>query len=553
MTSTSNGLSEQGPKTVATGKKAMVSTSHPLVTEAALRVLRDGGNAVDALLTAMPLQHVVEPQMSTIAGGFAMLYWEANSGKAYLLNAELDHPSGGPMPRGYPESERGVAETSGQRIAVPGTAVGMKAAAERFGTQPWESYFAPAIDAAEEGFPMYSFLYGEMANDFDRLVHYESGRERYTPNGFLPPVGTIYRQPKLAQTLRRIAQPDGSDWFQTGEFAQHFVTAVRTTGGHMSLDDLASYEARWDEPMRYRFGDDELVSGTPPVNGGLYTAFVLGLVERVGLDPSQPWLTSSRAVATIGRILAAADQQVGLYCQDPRAVAVPLDLLLSNEYLDLQARLLLESFPQVDLTVPNQADRQSPPNHHTPGSTDSNHIVIVDEAGNWLTMLHTVYGTPFGTGLVVDGVGVNSGNGFAGLATGPGRRIITPLTPVLALRDGKPWLGIGTPGTANQTIALMLINLLHYKMDLAGAIDAPRFRMVPQEEFRSGWDIGTLAHEDRLPAETLAGLARLGIETQSLGTYNWHTGSVQAVQRNLATGELTGAADPRRAGYADGY
>jgi gamma-glutamyltranspeptidase/glutathione hydrolase len=551
MMSGSGRLPEQGPKTLATGSQAMVSTSHPLVTEAALSVLRDGGNAVDAMLTAMPLQHVIEPQMSTIAGGFAMLYWEASSGKSYLLNAELDHPQGGLMPRGYPESERGIAETTGQRIAVPGAVAGMKAAAERFGTRAWDSYFAPAVAAAEEGFPMYSFLYGEMANDFERLVHYESGRERYTPDGFLPPVGSIYRQPKLAQTLRRIAQPDGAEWFQHGEFARHFVDAVNATGGHINLDDLASYEVRWDEPMRYRFGEDDLLGGYPPVNGGLYTGFVLGVLERIGLDPSEPWLTSPKAVATIARILAAADLHCAMYCHDPRAVEVPLDLIMSNDYLDLQARLLSQSFPHVNLTA--SSNGHGMPNHHAAGSTDSNHIVIVDQHGNWLTMLHTVYGTPFGTGLVVDGVGVNSGNGFAGLSSGPGRRIITPLTPVLALRDGKPWLGIGTPGSANQTIALMLVNLLHYQMDLYEAIDAPRFRMTAGEGPRRGWDIGKLVYEDRLPPETLTGLAHMGIETQSLGTYNWHCGSVQAVIRNRETGELTGAADPRRAGLAAGY
>ncbi len=553
MTTSPERLPEQGPKQLATGSKAMVSTSHPAVTQAALHVLREGGNAVDAMLTAMPLQHVVEPQMSTIAGGFAMLYWEAASGKVYLLNAELDHPEGSDIPRGYPEGEREVPETSGKRIAVPGTVPGMKAAAGQFGTRGWGSYFAPAIQAAEDGFPMYSFLYGEMAVGIDRLTHYASGRERYTPDGFLPPVGTTFRQPKLGATLRRIAQPDGADWFQRGEFAEHFVAAVRETGGTMSLDDLSTYQVRWDEPVRYRFGEDELVSGYPPVNGGLYTGFVLGVLERIGLDSSTPWLNSAEAVATLAAILAAADQHVERYCHDPRAFDVPLDLILSDDYLTMQARLIQQSFPTTDLSASDHSDGQSPPDPHGPGSTDSNHIVIVDEAGNWLTMLHTVYGTPFGTGLVVDGVGVNSGNGFAGVATGPGRRIMTPLTPVLAFRDGQPWLGIGTPGTANQTIALLLVNLLHYGMDLAEAIDAPRFRMIPPEGFRRGWDIGRLAHEDRIPAATLDGLAHMGIETQSLGTYNWHTGSVQAVQRNLQTGELTGAADPRRAGQAAGY
>jgi gamma-glutamyltranspeptidase/glutathione hydrolase len=190
---------EQGPKTLARGERAMVSSSHPAVT-AALAVLRAGGNAVDAMLTAMPLQQVLEPQMSTIAGGFAMLHWEAAIGRATYLNANLDHPRGGTIP------ERSVDETSGQRIGVPGTVAGMRAAAERFGTRPWASYFAPAIAAAKDGFPMYSFLYGEMAVAAARLGHHPSGRERYFPHGYLPTVGSIWRQPRLAATLRRSAR-----------------------------------------------------------------------------------------------------------------------------------------------------------------------------------------------------------------------------------------------------------------------------------------------------------------------------------------------------------
>lgn len=547
MASGTNGLPvpEQGPKTPAKGTKAMVSTSHPAVTDAALSVLREGGNAVDALLTAMPLQHVVEPQMSTLAGGFAMLYWEASSGKAYFLNAELDHPAGSVIP------QRGVPETSGQRIAVPGTVAGMRAAAERFGTRPWESYFAPAIATAEAGFPMYSFLFGEMAADFNRLTHYPSGRRCYTPDGFLPPVGSIYRNPDLAAALRRVSQPDGADWFLRGEFARDFVRAVRETGGTMSEEDLAGYEVRWDEPVRFRFNGQELLGGAPPDNGGMYVGYVLGVLERAGLDPRQPWPHSATAMATIARIIASADEHAARYCRDPRSFDVPLDTLLSPDYLEAQARLIAGSFARADLTPPKREPGRGEPSDA--GKTDSNHIVIVDEAGNWLTMLHTVYGTPFGTGLVVDGISVNSGNGFSGVSVGPGRRIVTPLTPVLALDEGgRPNLAIGTPGSANQTVSLLLVNLLHYRMGLEEAIAAPRFQFQHTGGASIGWRPGKLAIETRIPEETLAGLARLGIETEPMGDFNWHLGSIQCITRD-ADGGLAGAADPRRCGYAAGW
>jgi gamma-glutamyltranspeptidase / glutathione hydrolase len=551
MTGVTQPQPEQGPKSLATGQRAMVSSSHPTVTEAALAVIRDGGNAVDAMLTAMPLQMVLEPQMSTIAGGFAMLYWHAASGDATYLNANLDHPAGARLP------DANVAETSGQRIGVPGTVAGMRAAAERFGTRPWASYFAPAIAAAEDGFPMYSFLFGEMASASNRLTHYPSGRERYAPDGYLPRVGQVWRQPQLAATLRRLAEPDGVEWFQRGEFAQHFVAAVRETGGTMSEDDLAVYAPRWDTPVRFRFRGHELLGSPPPDTGGLYCGFALGVLDQLNLAALGHWRDSARALATVARVLSVADDHSAQYGADPLAFDVPLATLLAPGYLAAQARLLAGSLPRVDLTPP-APDTAVPPAPVPPRGdatkTDSNQLIIVDEAGNWISMLHTVYGSPFGTGLVVDGVGANSGNGFPGVAVGPGRRIVAPLAAVLVLKDDVPWLGLGTPSYPPPYVTLTLLNLLGYGMRLDEAIEAPRFRLDREAKGpRPVWAIGRLTTETRLPQTTLDGLEALGIEVSPLGDFNWHVGSVHAIMRDTTTGALTGAADSRRGGYAAGY
>lgn len=547
-------MPEQGPKAVATGQRAMVSTSHPAVTDAALAVLRDGGNAADAMLTAMPLQMVLEPQMSTLAGGFAMLYWDAETRTAQYLNANLDHPTGSAIP------DRGVKEADGSRIGVPGTVAGMAAAHARYGSRPWASYFAPAIAAATDGFPMYSFLYGEMASAYNRLVYYPSGRERYTPGGYLPRVGEIYRQPQLAQTLRRVAQDDGADWFQRGAFAETFAAAVRDTDGAMTEDDLAAYAPRWDAPLAFTANGVPMLGAPPPETGGLFVAYALGLLERAGLDPGTRWTDDPRAFALIARALAEAEAMIARYCADPVSTGVPTDLLLSPAHLDLQARLLLGGMPKGDLAAPKQAGDAPPPaapDATDPAKTDSNHLVIADAAGNWVSMLHTVYGSPFGTGLCVAGVGVNTGNGFPGVSVGPGRRIVTPLTPVLAMRDGVPWLALGTPSYPPPYIALVLLNMLTYGMSPEEAIEAPRFRIDPAQpgakHLRTGWTAGTLTAETRIPAETLAGVERLGLTVAPLGDFNWHVGSVHLVTRDAETGTLRGYADSRRGGHAAGY
>jgi gamma-glutamyltranspeptidase/glutathione hydrolase len=522
----------------------MVATSHPAVTAAAVGVLQAGGNAIDAMLTAMPLQQVLEPQLSTVAGGFGLLYWDAASSKSHYLNANPDHPRGGPDPG------VGSADTSGERVAVPGTVVGMGAAAEAFGTYRWEQYFGPAVAAAEDGFPMYPQLHSALVGARERISRYRSGRERYLPDGHLPPPGTLFRQPSLAATLRRISEPDGVEWFQRGGFADRFVTAVRATGGRLTTEDLADYEVRWGDPLRFHYGGHEVL-GTPlPDTGGLYCAFALGLLEWSGLRDLGPWLTSARALALIARAQALAEAHIARYGADPVAFHVPDDVLLSAEYLELTARLVTGSWPRTapptshgGIAAPLRSEPRERPDR--PTSVGSNQLVIVDEAGNWVTMLHTGFGTDFGTGLVVEGVGTNGANVFPGVHHDPGRRVVAPLSSALVLRNGRPWLGLGTPGYPPPSTTLVLLNLLEYGMGLHEAVDAPRFAFDQDPS-------GPLAVETRLPRATLDGLELLGVTTRPLGDYNPATGRFQAITRD-GQDRLVGVVDPRGSGRASGW
>jgi gamma-glutamyltranspeptidase/glutathione hydrolase len=329
----------------------------------------------------------------------------------------------------------------------------------------------------------------------------------------------------------------------------------------MTEEDLAAYAPRWDEPLAFTANGVPMLGAPPPETGGLFVAYALGLLERAGLPAGERWTENPRSFALIARALAEADAIIARYCADPVSFGVPTGLLVSPEHLDLQARLLLAGMPTGDLTPPQKAENAPPlvaPDATDPAKSDSNHLIIVDEAGNWVSMLHTVYGSPFGTGLCVHGVGVNTGNGFGGVSIGPGRRIVTPLTPVIALDGaGTPWFALGTPSYPPPYIALVLLNMLTCGMSPEDAIEAPRFRIDPQQPgaktLRTGWAAGTLTAETRIPAETLAGATRLGLTVAPLGDFNWHVGSVHLALRDRDTGELRGYADSRRGGYAAGF
>jgi gamma-glutamyltranspeptidase/glutathione hydrolase len=182
---------------------------------------------------------------------------------------------------------------------------------------------------------------------------------------------------------------------------------------------------------------------------------------------------------------------------------------------------------------------------HDRHSTDTDHLVAVDAQGNMASVTHSVYGSTFATGLVVDGIAMNSGNNFPGNTSGPGRRVISPFPPTMVAKDGKPWLTIGSPGLSSRAVALTLINLLGYGMPLEAAVDAPRFQ---------GSQVGVpMTAESRIAQSVRDELkTRYGVLVRPTTPYNWHFGSIQAIERN-PDGSLTGIADPRRAGLAAGY
>jgi gamma-glutamyltranspeptidase/glutathione hydrolase len=538
---------EQGAKPVATAGSAMASSSHPQVTEAILDVLRSGGNAVDAMLTAIPLQHVIEPQMSTLAGGMGGLIYWAETGELVYLDAELDHSSEAPAARSMARPA-GVGITSGQRIGVPGTVPGLAAAAERYGTRRWENYFGPAIAAASDGFTMYSFLYGEMSAAYERIGVHEASRAKWMPDGFVPAVGDIVVQPVLAETLRRLAE-EGPDYFTQGAWAERFVAEANRTGGKLTVQELAQYEVRWVEPLAFTYKGNQLRGAPPASTAGVLNGMILNILEQFDLPALGHYTASAESFHVIRKAFDQAQIFTGSFIADPRAAHVPATQLLSKDFARDLSGIIRNSDPlaevrQAAAREPAMASGKAIFDAHL--YTDTNHLTIVDSDGNWVSMTHTVYGDTFGTGLTVDGVGVNSGNTFPGSGSGGGRRVITPFPALMAVDDdGVPWLALGSPGLSSRAVALVLINHLGFGMDAYASVDAPRFVGYGRYD--------ELHVESRVPQQVLDGLEARGVTIHLSAPYNWHMGSIQLVARDLNSGQLTGVADPRRAGHAAGF
>jgi gamma-glutamyltranspeptidase/glutathione hydrolase len=542
---------EQGPKPVVHANKAMVSAGNALVAQAMLDVLRKGGNAMDAGLTGVILQTVVEPQMVTLAGAMSLLYYDAKTKHYYYLDAELNHTrAGAPAAPGWVQVTLDpipLPETSGRLIAVPGTVAGLKAASEKFGTLPWARYFDPAIKTAEAGFPMYSFLYAELSDaSLMRISAYPSGRAEFLPDGFIPPVGALMKRLNLARTMRRIAT-DGPDYFYKGEWAQHFTDAVRAAGGAMTMQDLADYRVRWGDPVHTTFHGFDVYGAAPPSSAGVLTGMILNIVEPWDLAASPHYAQSAESFYKIRRAFEFAEDFADGFVKDPVGYNVPLDILLSKDFAHQLTRLIDGGMPKASTSAsaPAAAQIATRDDMKDPNSTDTDQLVVVDEAGNMLSLTHSVNGTTFGTGLVVDGIVTNGANYFPGFAIADGLRTLSPFPPTIVAKDGAPVLTIGSPGLASRAVALTLVNYLGYGMSLEQAVDAPRFQ--GSQYYR------TATIESRVSEETRRTLTqRYGVTVRTTAPYNWHFGSIQAIARQK-DGTLLGIADPRRPGVALGY
>lgn len=543
-----------GPKSPVQAEQAVCASQHPIVTDTMLQVMRDGGNAVDAAIAGCLVQATVQQEMTNHTGTVTFLYWEVETGRAYQLDSSgvivSDLPPFRPIPPGT-----GVyaGDYGAPSAVIPGFMPGLKAMHERFGTRPWAELCQPAIYWAAEGHEVNSFEFLVLGLTADFFLYTESGRKHFTPNGFLPQVGDRWPKPELATALRNLAE-EGPDYFITGGWAEHFVERANRMGWEITLDHMTAVPPRWGEPLRFNHRDYEIVQMAPPQRQGVFCALVLGILEALDVASLGHYTESADTLYYLAHALRRAEYETG-FLNDPEIFEVPTDVWLSPEYLRGQAEILRGSKPKVDLT--KHVELLAPPHsleaaglHLDPEPpAGSCELSIVDPSGNWVQMMNTLQsgGIP---GEVVDGVPMVGSHSqmhlrssIAGWLTGGGR-MRSVLGHTFVLKDGQPWISLGTPGNVHCTIPQVLANLIDFGMDPYQAIDAPR--MLPLE------DDYTLVIESRIPESTIAGMASLGIRIKPHLVYDWHMGSYQMCWRD-ADGTLNSTADPRRAGKSAGF
>jgi gamma-glutamyltranspeptidase/glutathione hydrolase len=530
-------------KSVVYAPNGMAATSQPLATSAAVHVLQQGGNAIDAAVTAASVLSVTEPMMTGIGGDMFAIVWSAKDKRLYGLNAS--GRAGALMTREEllrRQRTRGPARGP-ESVTVPGALAGWQALLNRFGTMKLAQVLEPAIGYAENGFPVTPVIAQDWTTG--NIVQRDSGaRATFLIDGKYPGAGDWFRNPDYARTLRDI-QREGIDYFYKGPLGEKIVNHLRARGGFLTMDDLRRNEPTWVTPISTKFAGYR-VWELPPNNQGIATLEMLRILEPYDLKAMGQNSAKYLHYLIEAKKLAYAD--LGRYVGDPDHLTVQPSYMLSDSFIN-------ERRSHID---PNKAMAETQPGPERT-SSETIYLTVADKDGNMVSFINSNY-DEWGSGVVVPGTGFalhDRGLGFTlepGLpnTVAPGKRPFHTLIPGFVTKPGpgsmpdgtgdEPYMSFGLMGGSMQAQghAQFLINLLVFGMDVQQAMDAGRFR------HNNGLNVIV---EPAISDSVIAGLRALGHEVR-LGAAGSFGGS-QAIIK-LAKGYAAGS-DSRKDGQAAGY
>ena len=515
------------PRSPVYGRRGMVVSGHSLASLAGLRVLEDGGTIVDAMIATSAVLCVVIPQATSLGGDAFILYRDAKAKKTYGLNAS------GPAPRGATPAKfaGGMAVRGALAGSVPGLVRGWDEMHRRFGSKPWGSLLAPAIDLAENGHPLSRVLAGALQL-FRKDVEADPGCAAiYYPNGKPLERAHMLRQPALAKTLKLIAK-EGSAAYYEGPIGRSLGDYHQARGGLLSADDIKGYAPEWIDPIATDYRG-RTVQVMPPTSFGLLMLLQLNALSAMSSGELAQMSDVDR-LETLIRAMRAAFAEGLDHIADPRTSPAPLDRLLGAA-----------TTARMQDAVRNGA---APKVAGMRGGTSC--IAIADAEGNAMTVVQSVFHV-FGAAFLDPGTGILMNNRMTGFTTkaghpnvvAPGKRPAHTLNPVMVLEGDKAKYLLSTPGGPAQTISntQVLSNLVDRGMELSEAIESPRWSITMG---------GDPVLEDGYPDAVAAALAARGHRlTRATGAS--YFGSSKCIEI-LPNGVIAGAVDARREAFAAG-
>ena len=521
----------------------MAATSHPLATQTAISILKNGGNAIDAAIAANAVLGLVEPTGCGIGGDLFAIIWSVDEKKLFGLN------SSGPAPKNISINklkQKGLEKIPPYGplpVTVPGAVAGWVSIHKKFGLLEFNKLFNDAINYAENGFPVTELVSYYLERSSEIFAAYPNFKDVWMPNGKTPKKGEIFINKNLAENYKEIANTYGKS-FYSGKIAENIVNTVNAQGGFFSMSDLNSFEPEWINPVstNYRGYD---VWELPPNGQGIAALQILNILERFDIESMGFGTSDYIHLFTEAKKVVYEDR--AKYYADTNFSNIPVEKLISKEYANERSKL-------INLKKSSKS--------FNPGNLeigDTIYLTVADSFGNMVSLIQSNY-RGMGSGVVPDNTGFmlqDRGEMFSldpnhMNSLMPGKRPFHTIIPAFVTKNDKPFISFGLMGGAMQPQghAQIIVNLVDFKMNLQEAGDAPRIRHVgssqPTGEKMS--DGGYLSLEKSFDKNEISKLKKMGHKFQyDLGGF----GGYQAIM--IKDGVYYGASESRKDGHASGY
>ena len=526
-------------------QNGLAATSHPLATQTALDILKSGGNAVDAAIAANAVLGLVEPTGCGIGGDLFAIVWDADTKQLYGLNASGRSPQSLTLDFFKEKGMTAIPPLGPLPVSVPGCVDGWFELHKRFGSLDMNKILKPAIDYAEQGFPVTEVIAHYLAINAPYLKDFPGFSKTFLPNGKSPEKGEIFKNPRLANTYKRIAE-HGRDIFYKGEIAQSIAEYIQAQNGFLSIADLAAHTSEWVEPAytNYRGYD---VWELPPNGQGIAALQILNILEAY--DIGTMGFASAEYIHTFVEAKKLAYEDRAKFYSDPMFNDIPMKQLISKDYAGQRRKMI----------NPKRAAKSYPAGKLKSG--DTIYLTVADKNGNMVSLIQSNYRgmgsgmTPGDLGFVLQDRGelfsLEEGhfNVFA-----PGKRPFHTIIPAFVTQEGEPYMSFGVMGGAMQPQGhvQILVNMIDFGMNLQEAGDAPRIRhsgsSQPTGEIITNGGIVFLEHGFDLKEirKLKAWGHKVNVKTGGFGGY-------QAIMWDNKNEVYYGASEYRKDGQAAGY
>ncbi|HEY4951729.1 MAG TPA: gamma-glutamyltransferase [Candidatus Acidoferrales bacterium] len=555
---------------------AIVVSTDELASKAGADIMQAGGNAIDAAVATGFALAVVYPQAGNLGGGGFMLI-RMSDGKTHFIDFREEAPAAATANM-YLDARGnvidGASEYGYKAIGVPGSVAGLVYAEKKYGKLTLAQAMAPAIRLARDGFALAWQEARDLRED-SHLADYPESRRIFQRDGNFYKQYEIFRQPELARTLARIAK--NPDDFYRGAMAHELAASIQEGGGLVTAEDLARYQVKEREPLRGTYRGYEINSAPPPSSGGIVLIETLNILE--GYDLAKSGSRSAESVHLTAEAFRRAFFDRAEFLGDPDFTKLPIAQLTDKKYAeawrttidpdhataskDLQRPAIFNTLAQAN-TQQTQKTQPVPPResphttHYSVVDADGNAVSVTTTINDWFGSRVTAAGLGFLLNDEMDDFSAKQGapnaDGLiqsAANSVGPGKRPLSSMTPTIVLKDGKLFLVLGSPGSSRiiTTVALAIMGVVDYGMNIQEAINAPRFHQqwMPDVLSVEGWFAPDAVHA----LEKMGYKLDIGLHEDALWSPHWSDAECIAIDPQ--TGERLGASDGRNSGKPVGY